>query len=196
MFTYSANVKCINGVDTWLEFMFKGYTGTLSKDIESISVTGPKGLITNKLNTFHIYDDLDYLLYQIKDSMPNLGKYNFSVTINKTTVKHTDEQIVNRKNPIVNKQTLIPAPDSIVPVNTTFEWGVIPDPGYNIYYGIQIRDDKGNYVVNQRYITNFKYNISLEAGDYTWQIIIVDGNGSWKSVNNRTHGNWESFTIK
>jgi len=194
MFTYSANVKCINAADTWIEFMFTDYVGTLSEDIEAISIIGPSGLITDNLNDFRVYDGIYYLLYQM-NSVPELGVYTLSATIGGETVENTDTQTINRTVPIVDDQTIIPAPDDAVPVDTKFEWTAVADPGYDVYYGIQIRDESGNYVVNYRWVDNFEYNVTLDPGNYTWQIIVVDGSGTWVSVDNRTHGNWNSFSI-
>ncbi len=193
-FTYTANVKCVNGVDTWIELSFTNYSGTLGSDITAISITGPSGLITDDLNDFTIYEDTNYLWYGVDAAVPELGTYTFSVTIAGEAVGGTDDQTVNRTVPTVDSQTMIPAPGSSVPTDTTFEWTAVADPGYTVYYGIQIKDNAGDLVTNERYIGNFEYDINLPSGDYTWQIIVMDA-VDWKTNNNRTHGNWEAFTV-
>lgn len=193
-FTYSANVKCVNGTDTWVEFLFRNYTGTLSTDITAISVTGPSGVIADQKTDFTFYDDMNYVMYFTGDNAPEIGSYTFSVTIGGETVQANDSQIVNRTLPVVDPATMVPAPGSTVPTDTTFTWSAVADQGYDIYYGIQIRDNNGNYVANVRYVGNFDYDINLPAGDYTWQIICMDG-VDWVDTNNRTHNNWQSFTI-
>jgi len=193
-FTYTANVKCVNGTDRWLELLFTNYAGVLADDITEITVTGPSGLITNNINDFEIFEDTDFMWFATPALVPELGTYNFSVTIGGETVLGSDEQTVNRSLDSVSPATMVPVPDSSVPTDTTFEWGAIADPGFPVYYGIQIRNAGGEYVANVRYVGDFTYDINLPAGNYTWQIIVMDGVG-WKENNNRTHGPWQNFTI-
>ncbi len=193
-FTYTANVKCVNGADRWLELVFTNYSGVLGDDITAISITGPSGLITNSLGDFTITEETHFLWFSTEDVIPELGTYNFSVTIAGETVLGSDEQTINRTLPVVSPATMIPVPESSVPTDTTFEWDAVADPGYDVYYGIQIRDSLGEYVCNVRYVGEFSYDINLPAGDYRWQIIVMDGVG-WKENNNRTHRPWQNFTI-
>ena len=129
--------------------------------------------------------------------MPELGTYNFSVTINGETVEKSDDQDINRLIPAVDTTSMIPFEGDSIQTTTpfTFTWGVAGvDLAYTVYYGIQIRDQFGNYVVNSRYINDFTYTTDLSPGDYRWQVITVDG-PIWSSVNNRINDNWINFTI-
>jgi len=194
-FNYTPNVKCVNGIDTWIELDFTNYVGDLVADITAISVTGPSGVIVNDINNFIYYPETQYIMYIIEDQVPEIGTYDFSVTIDGETVVDTDEQSVNRTIAIVDTQTMVPASDSTTQTSTTFTWDAVADPGYTVYYGIQIRNLAGDYIANVRYIGDFQYNINLDPGQYRWQVITMDGI-DWKSSNNRSHGNWVWFTIE
>jgi len=192
-FNYTISIKCVNGVDTWVEFNFKNYIGDLSTDITNITVTGPSGFTASLLSNFVFRDDKQYILRQFNGISPPLGSYTFSITIGGETVEYVETQTINRSIPAVDTQTMFPSAGAIVPTSTTFTWDEVADPGYDIYYGIQIYD-QNDYVVNERYVGNFNYNVNLVPGNYTWQVITMDGM-DWNSSNNRTHGNWVNFTI-
>lgn len=194
-FDYKGNVKCVNNNKSWIELSFINYTGVLQDDIESISVAGPGGLITDDIEEFVIYEDEKYLFYQV-EGVPEIGSYAFSVTIGGETVEDTDEQLVNRDIPSADTDAMTPSEGSSVPPGTVmFTWEAVPDPGYAIYYGIQIRDFNGDYLVNERYVEGFQYNVELSSGTYSWQVITMDGN-SWVTTNNRSHGNWINFSVE
>jgi len=193
-FNYTPNVKCVNGTTSWLEIIFPSYGGALGSDITAISITGPSGLLTNDLGDFYIYEDQNYILFETPDTTPELGTYTFSVTIGGETLEKSDEQTVNRTLPFVNNDVSTPAPGESSTTDTTFTWSAVGDPGFTVYYGIQIRNAAEEFVSNVRYIGDFQYAINLSPGNYTWQVIVMDGI-DWSNTNNRTHGNWSSFTI-
>lgn len=194
-FTLRANVVCVDGQHTWFTLSFPNYTGTLSTDITSISLSGPSGLITNKISDFSFYDDMNQLFMNQHNQAPELGTYTFSVTIDGVTKEVYDTQSVNRYIPPVSKDSMIVSEDSTSELSVTFSWDAIPDPGYTTYYGIQVREPGTmNYHVNQRYLTETVYEATLDPGDYEWQIIVIDSN-TWEEINNRSNGGWESFVI-
>jgi len=193
-FNFTPNVKCVNGTDTWIEAYFPNYVGTLGTDVTAFSITGPSGLITNNKNDIEFFEDMNYILYREELSEPEFGTYEISITIGGETLTLTDEQIINRTLPVVNNLTLSPGIDETSTTDIIFTWDAIPDPGFPVYYGIQIVSDSGEYIVNVRYIGDFQYAVNLLPGNYSWQIIVMDGI-DWSNTNNRTHGNWENFTI-
>ena len=193
-FNYTANVKCVNGTTTWIEIIFPSYPGVIATDVEAISITGPSGLMTNDLADFYVYEDMNYILFEVLDVVPELGQYDFSVTINGETLLGSDTQTVNRTLPTINNLTISPGLDESTTTDITFTWEAVPDPGFTVYYGIQIKNIAGDFIANVRYIGNYQFDINLQPGDYIWQIIVMDG-VDWTNTNNRTHGNWAEFTI-
>jgi len=193
-FNYNANVKCVNGEDTWIEVHFTGYLGDLETDITAITLTGPSGLISNTKADFTFYESIKHIIYYVDNVSPELGTYTFSITIGGETLDKSDEQTINRTIPAVDNNVSTPAPGTSSSTDTTFTWQAIPDPGYNVFYGIQIKDESGVYLANVRYIGDYQYAINLIPGNYTWQVIVMDG-VDWSNTNNRTHNNWSSFTI-
>lgn len=195
-FNYTANVKCVNGTNTWLELLFLNYPGTLSSDITAFSITGPSGLITNDLSECYVYENNHHILYEVVDTVPELGTYNFSVTIGGETVNQSDVQTVNRTLPVVDMTVTTPAPGASIETDTTFSWSAVPDPGFPVYYGIQIKTqaETDDFAISERYIGDFQYAVNLSPGDYKWQVIVMDGI-DWSNTNNRTHNHWENFTI-
>jgi len=193
-FNYVANVKCVNGNESWVEVYFPNYIGVVEDDITAISFTGPSGLITNDKADLDFYENLKYIIYRSVGTPPELGTYTFSVTIGGETLEKTDEQTIIRTLPIVDNNVSTPAPGASSTTDTTFTWEAVSDPGFDVYYGIQIVDESDNYIANMRYIGDFQYAINLVPGNYSWQVIVMDGI-DWSNTNNRTHGNWSSFTI-
>lgn len=193
-FNYTANVKCVNGEDTWIEVIFPGYVGTLETDITSMTLTGPSGLISNNKADFLFYESMNHILYLVDTVAPEIGDYTFSITIGGETIDKTDTQTINRSLPFVDNSVSTPLPGASTATDTVFSWIAVPDPGFDVFYGIQIRDNADNYISNVRYIGDFQYTVNLSPGNYTWQVIVMDGM-DWSNTNNRTHGNWSSFTI-
>jgi len=193
-FNYVANVKCVNGTNTWVEAVFPLYNGVLENDITAISVTGPSGLITDDKADFIFFEDMNHALCEIVGQVPELGTYTFSITIGGETIVLTDVQSINRTLPVVDMSVTTPAPGTSVTTDTTFTWSAVPDPGFPVYYGIQIITEAEVYVTNVRYVGDFSYAVNLPVGNYKWQVIVMDGI-DWKTTNNRTHNNWNTFTI-
>ena len=194
-FDYIASVKCVNGVDTWIEFLFPNYVGILANDIEAINIKSPSVTLTNDINDFDIWEDENDVLYQIIGDVPELGTYIFHVTIDKEEVMKEDWQTVNRTLPLVLSEGRLPAASAIVSAgNINFEWDTVTHQIYDTYYGIQVRNSLGEYVVNERHVPGYTNSEVLSAGNYTWQVMVMDGI-NWKYNNNRTHGNWHDFTV-
>ena len=179
---------------TWIEMVFNNYDGVLGTDITAVELTGPSGLITNDLADFFIYEEYNHILYEVGDAVPELGTYNFSVTIGGETVTGTDVQTINRTLPLVDMNVTTPESGASIATDTTFTWTAVTDPGFDIFYGIQIRTAANDFVVNVRYIGDFQYDVNLTPGDYKWQVIVMDGI-DWSATNNRTHNYWGTFTV-
>lgn len=194
-FNYQGNIKYVDGKDTWVELSFYDYVGTLQDDIESISVTGPSGLITDSKSDFKFYEDYNYICFILFNQTLELGDYSFSVTISGETVEDSHTQSVNRDMPKVSTDNMIPSSGSSVASPVDFSWDAVPDPGYSIYYGVQVREaDSINYHVNDRTITGTTYNAVLAAGSYEWQVIVMDAD-TWDLINNRSNSGWVPFSV-
>ena len=194
-FDYIASVKCVNGVDTWIEFLFPGYVGVLADDIEAINIKSPSVTLTNDLNDFEIWEEMKDINFKMEGQVPELGTYIFHVTIDKVEIMKEDWQTVNRTLPLVNSEGRFPMANAIVSAgNVNFGWDPVESRLFDMYYGIQVRNSVNQWIINERYLPGFTYNAVLSAGVYTWQVIVMDGI-NWKYNNNRTHGGWHTFTV-
>jgi len=176
----------------------KGFTGNLPDDIDTITVTGPKGDLPIGKDDFIFIPQWRGFFITLPGS-PEIGTYTFKVTGGTISGSATDTQSVVRTIPLLDISTLSPAIGATLRSNTpTFSWGavkvVIP-----IYYRLEIYKQHGGRVYSTRYVKSmFSHTVPdgvLKPGQaYRWRVRVADGD-NWVKVQNRSYSDWHSFTM-
>ena len=120
--------------------MLDQFNGKLPDDIETITVTGPKGDLTIGRKDFTWLPQFKEFWGSIPGS-PDLGTYTFTITGEGMTGTTTDIQSVNTTLPIVNSASFSPADEETLSSGTpTFSWEAIEFSDIPIYYRLVIRE--------------------------------------------------------
>jgi len=176
----------------------KGFTGNLPDDIDTITVTGPKGDLPIGKDDFIFIPQWRGFFIRLPGS-PEIGTYTFKVTGGTISGSATYTQSVVRTIPLLDISTLSPAIGATLRSNTpTFSWGavkvVIP-----IYYRLEIYKQHGGRVYSTGYVKGMlSHAVSdgvLKPGQaYRWRVRVADGD-NWIKDQNRSQSNWHSFTM-
>jgi len=176
----------------------KGFTGNLPDDIDTITVTGPKGDLPIGKDDFIFIPQWRGFFITLPGS-PEIGTYTFKVTGGTISGSATDTQSVVRTIPLLDISTLSPAIGATLRSNTpTFSWGavkvVIPS-----YYRLEIYKQHGDRVYSTRYVKSMLSHTVpdgvLKPGQaYRWRVRVADGD-NWVKDQNRSQSNWHSFTM-
>lgn len=175
----------------------KGFTGNLPDDIDTITVTGPKGDLPIGKDDFTYIPQLRDFFIRLPGS-PEIGTYTFKVTSGTMSGSATDIQSVVRTIPLADMSTFSPAIGATLRPNTpTFSWGAVKAEA-PIYYRLEIYKQHGGRVYSTRYVKNmFSHTVPdgvLKPGQaYRWRVRVADGD-KWVKVQNRSYSGWQSFT--
>jgi hypothetical protein len=103
----------------------KKFTGTLPDDIDTITVTGPKGDLTFGKSDFNYFPQFRDFWIRIPGA-PKTGTYAFTVTSGNRTGSATDTQSDLRTIPIPDTRTFSPAAgETITTKSPQFSWRAI-----------------------------------------------------------------------
>ena len=176
----------------------KEFTGNLPEDIDSISVTGPKGDLTLEKSDFSYYPQFRDFWISIPGS-PAIGTYTFTVTSGDKTGSATDTQTALKTIPIPDTSTFSPSEGKALTCKMpSFTWNAV-EAGIPLYYRLEIMDMQNNSI----YRTNYGEDVLfirlppdlLKVGQtYRWRVRAVDG-ANWITLNNRSNSQWSHFTV-
>ena len=176
----------------------KGFTGNLPDDIDTITVTGPKGDLSISKDDFTYIPQLRDFIIRLPGP-PEIGTYTFKVTSGTMSGSATDIQSVVRTMPLVDISTFSPAIGATLRPNTpTFSWGAVKAEA-PIYYRLEIYKQHGGRVYSTGYSNGMLSHTVpdgvLKPGQvYRWRIRVADGD-EWAKVQNRSYNDWHSFAM-
>lgn len=185
--------------NTYIDILVgKGFTGTLPDDIDSITVTGPKGDLPARKDDFVYLPQLRDFFLRLPGS-PEIGTYTFTVKSGNLRGSATDTQSVLRSIPLPDTSTLSPANgETLRSTASAFSWGEVRAE-VPTYYRLEINKLKGGLVYSTGYVKGMiAYTVPegvLKPGQtYRWRVRVADGD-TWTSVQNRSHSQWQRFTM-
>jgi hypothetical protein len=173
------------------------FRGTLPNTIDSITVSGPNGLLSNNINDFNFYPQLRAFFLSLPGA-PALGTYTFYVTSGGLSSTAQQIQVANIRIPIPNLNSFSPSDGAEVSSETpTFSWG--PTTFSGVYYQLEISDQSDSLVFTTNLIKNmlsFKIPKGFLKKDetYNWRVRITE-NSDWIKVKNCSNSHWFTFTV-
>jgi hypothetical protein len=177
----------------------KTYSGDLPGAIDSITITGPKGMLPIQKK------DITYL-HQFRDfwiripGKPQTGTYTIEVIGGKENGLASDIQAVVKTIPPPDVQYFSPLEGAVLKLDElTFSWKLAKtkEP---LYCRMEINKRNGGRVYSTGYIRNMQSHtvpdgILKEGQAYRWRVRITDGD-NWVNVQNRSHSGWQIFYIR
>lgn len=186
-----------NDLQTYLSIVIgKGFSGILPDDIDTITVTGPEGTLPLHKEDFK-YDRSFQEFYIRIPGSPKIGKYTFTVTSGEKVGSTTDSQSVLRTIPIPDTATFTSSTGDTLH-SPVFSWGALQTKA-PVYYRLVINELNGKRVYSTRRVKGMlshtvPHGVLQPGQNYHWQIRAVD-HGNWKNIQNRSHSQWQSFTM-
>ena len=177
----------------------KGFPGKLPEDIDTITVSGPGGVLPIGKDDFYYWEPANDFWIQIPGS-PKEGTYKVTVTSANRHGSATDTQSIIRTIPVPDIKTLWPAEGETLTQQTpTFSWGEVQYLDTPMYYLFQIYNSAGEQVY-RRGRTQKMTSHTVPAGilkpgeSYRWRVRISDS-GHWQEEQNRSHTKKLSFRM-
>lgn len=188
-----------NTNSTYIDVMIgRGFTGKLPDDIDSITVSGPSGVLPISKEDFTYFGGLRDFWFRLPGP-PQIGTYTFTVSGRNRKGTSTDTQSQIRTIPLPDTRSFVPADVSDLRSRaTTFSWAAV-DSKFPLYYRLDIRKLRGGSIYKSGYVKGMLRH-SIPEGilepekDYRWRIRIVDSH-NWIDVQNRSHSTWQHFRI-
>jgi len=174
------------------------FTGSLPDDVDTITVTGPKGdLPISKEEFLWIPQFRSFWIGML--GAPEIGTYTFTVTSGNVSGTAMDTQSVLRTLPIPDTSTFSPSKGETLSSKTpTFSWGAV-DADVPVYYRLEIKTPWGDWVYRTDRLEGMLSHTvpadKLAAGQtYIWRVRVVDNSDGIK-VQNRSNSEWLNFTM-
>jgi len=174
------------------------FEGTLPGDIDSITVTGPRGKLALAKNDFNYHARFRDFWISIP-GVPETGTYTFTVTSGKRSGSTTDTQSTLRTIPLPDIRTFSPAAgETITAKPPHFSWQAV-EADAPLYYRLDIKDMQDNYIFRTGYVKDMfsahAPSNKLKAGQtYRWRVRVADGE-NWIELNNRSQNQWQQITV-
>ena len=188
---YATHIEVIIGDD---------FSGNLPNDIDSITITGPKGDLPITRGGFTYYPQFKDFYISIAGS-PEVGRYAFTVTSGNLKAIAMDTLSVLRSIPIPDTRALSPAESAVIRSKMPrFSWGSVEYEKAPVYYRLEIWNPA---ITERAYASKFEKNMlahtipvgTLKAGEtYKWRVQVVDSY-NWERVENRTNSEWRTITV-
>ena len=176
----------------------KGFSGNLPDDIDTITVTGPKGDLPIDKNGFLYIPQFRYFGIEIPGS-PEIGTYTVTVKSGNMNGSATDTQSVLKTITFADMGTFSPAKGAILRTNMpTFSWEAVKAE-VPMYYRLEINKRKGGRVYSTGRVKGMlSHQIPggiLKPGQtYRWRVRITDDD-NWVKMQNRSQSEWLIFTM-
>jgi hypothetical protein len=178
----------------------KDFTGNLPGDIDSITVTGPKGDLPFSKNEFIYLPQLRDFWISIPGA-PETGNYTFTITSGRRSGTATDIIYDVRSMPSPVTGLLSPAEEEIINTKApTLFWEPVDYSEVPIYYRLEIwNPSMTERVYNTNYFVDiFSHTVPakiLKPGHtYIWRVRVAD-HRDWHQVQNRTNSEWKTITL-
>ena len=188
---YSAHMEVIIGND---------FSGNLPNDIDSITITGPKGDLPITRDGFTYYPQFKDFFVSMPGS-PAAGRYAFTVTSGNLKAFAVDTLSVLRSIPIPDTNALSPAQGTIIRSKMpSFSWRPVEYEKAPVYYRVEIWNPA---ITERTYASKYEKNMLahtipvgiLKAGEtYKWRVQAVDSY-NWERVENRSNSEWLTITV-
>ena len=188
---YSTHIDIVVGND---------FTGNLPDNIDSITITGPRGDLPIGKGDFRYFSGLRAFWIGIPGS-PQIGRYAFLVTSGNLKASAVDTISVHRSIPIPDTGALSPAEGVIIRSKMPrLSWGPVEYEKTPLYYRLEIWNPA---ITERAYASKFEKNMlshtipvgTLKAGEtYKWRVRVTDSY-NWERVQNRTHSEWQTITV-
>ena len=184
------------------------FTGTLPGDIDTITVTGPGGVLpyTKADFTYKTFSNSPQMglsgcfILSIPGS-PALGEYTVNVESGTSQSGiQNDIQTVNRSIPIIDTASFSPADNATVVSKTPhFSWEGIDYSEAPVFYQLMIQDMSGNYIYftpREKIMMAWTLPVDiLNTGQtYKWRVMTAD-NFDYNRIQNRSFSDWRTFTM-
>jgi CubicO group peptidase (beta-lactamase class C family) len=176
----------------------EGFTGNLPDDIDTITVTGPKGNLPIEKDDFIYQPKIRDFWIKIHGS-PDIGTYTFAVTSGNMSGSAKDTQSVLRTIPLPDTSTFSPSQGEKLSSNTpTFSWGAVKAE-VPVYYRLEINKLYGDRIYATDHVKGMlshtvPYGVLKPGQAYRWRVRAADGD-NWIKVENRSHSKWISFAM-
>lgn len=178
----------------------KNFSGKLPDDVDSISISGPKGVLPVKKDDFD-YNPLNRTFWFIQSGIPEIGEYRFKLVGKNLSGTSKDTQTSIIDIPVPDTRRL--QPDGSIPYackTSEFSWPLMAWAG-PLYYQLQIRDFNRKEVYRTGFIKNLSSirippDTLISGKSYQWRLRVADS-PDWISMNNRSQTGWTGlFTAK
>ncbi len=191
--------ESVNWSKTYIDVVIgDGFSGKLPDDIDTITVTGPKGELALAKDDYRYFPQFRDFWVSIPGA-PETGTYTFTVTSGNKKGSASDTQSNVRSLPIPDTRTFSPnVGETITTKSPIFSWkGINAD--IPLYYRIDIKDTADKYIFRTRYVkdmflTRAPPNMLKPGQTYRWRVRVADGT-NWIVLNNRSHGQWQTITV-
>ena len=188
-----------NTISTYVDVMIgNGFTGKMPADIDTITVSGPSGVLPIGKEDFTYFGGLRDFWIRLPGP-PEIGTYTFTVTGRNRKGTSTDIQSQIRTIPLPDTRSFMPANLTVLRTSApAFSWAEV-DSNTPLYYRLEIRKLRGGNIYSSGYVKGMLHH-SIPEGilepekDYRWRIRIVDDH-NWIDVQNRSHSTWRHFRI-
>jgi len=173
------------------------FKGVLPDEIDTITVTGPKGGLSIEKDDFNYYPQIRDFWIRIPGT-PETGTYTFTVTSGHRRGSTKDIQSDLRNLPIPDTGTCSPAEGETITMKSPhFSWGGV-DAEVPLFYRIDVMDMEDNYIFRSSYIKDMLSvrlppDVLEEGQAYRWRVRVADGI-NWINVNNQSRNQWQTFT--
>ena len=173
------------------------FMGALPDEIDTITVTGPKGDLSIEKDDFNYYPQFRDFWISIPGT-PETGTYTFTVTSGNRSGSATDTQSDLRTLPIPDTGTFTPAEGETITMKSShFSWKGVDAEG-PLFYRIDIKDMEDNYIFRSSYIKDMLSvrlppDVLEEGQTYRWRVRVADGI-NWINVNNQSRNQWQTFS--
>ena len=130
------------------------FKGALPDEVDTITVTGPKGDLSIEKDDFNYYPQIRDFWIRIPGT-PETGTYTFTVTSGHRRGSTKDIQSDLRNLPIPDTGTCSPAEGEAITMKSPhFSWGGV-DAEIPLFYRIDVMDMEDNYIFISSYINLF-----------------------------------------
>jgi len=177
----------------------KTFLGNLPGDIDTITITGPKGELPIRKNEFIYIPQLRNFFIRIPGS-PEIGIYTFVVTSGKKNGATADYQYILKTIPTPDTTIFSPNNGATLRSNIlTFSWHAVK-ADVPVYYRFEIYKLHGGRVYSTGYNKDMVSHTVpidvLKTGQtYRWRVRISDSD-DWVNVQNRSNSDWQVFHLR
>lgn len=181
-------------------FIGNEFSGNLPGDIDSITITGPKGDLPFSKDDFIYFPQWRDYWISIPGA-PETGNYTFTITSGRKGGTATDTLYAVRSIPSPVTRLLSPAEEEVITTKTpTLFWEPVDYPDVPIYYRLEIWNPS---MTERAFNTNYfidRFSFTVPAGilkpghTYIWRVRVAD-HRDWHQVQNRTNSEWKTMTM-